>query len=251
MIEPWQRRWTGARYAFAVVQLEVRRLRLFRAFKRFNPTQPRVPAGSPDGGRWTSGGGGGDGSRIEFVSSRPRQSGNARVIRGQVYETTPAQEVRLDVSAARMRALVQEVQRHDPNWRPTPSIYEGVEGEILANESAAMQATARLRELSRPEPVQGPMEEILMPNGQHVGMRYRTANKWTRTVTPSEFNHLLESLTPGSQIVQSPPGYQGLWYRRIDGSVFGVRQSEDHGITIDVIQYDNPHIPNGYKVHQQ
>lgn len=28
---------------------------------RYSPSQPRVPAGSPDGGQWTSGGGGGGG----------------------------------------------------------------------------------------------------------------------------------------------------------------------------------------------
>jgi hypothetical protein len=246
------RSWMGVSNAFAVARMELRQLRIFLALRRFNPSQPRVPAGHPDGGRWTGGSGGGDGSRVEFVSGRPRQQGGGtRVIRGRAYETTPGQEVRLDVSAARARALVREVQRHDPNWRPTPSIYEGVEGEILANEATALQATARLRELSRPEPVRGPMEEILLPNGQQVGMRYRSASDRTRTVTSSEFDSLLEALTPGSQAVQSPPGYLGDWYRRPDGSIFGVRQSEVNGITIDVIQYNYPHIPNGYKVHQK
>jgi hypothetical protein len=27
--------------------------------RKFDPSQPRVPAGSPDGGQWTDGGGGG------------------------------------------------------------------------------------------------------------------------------------------------------------------------------------------------
>ncbi|HMB12299.1 hypothetical protein [Saliniramus sp.] len=35
-------------------------------------TQPRVPAGSPDGGQWTSGGGGG--ARVERVSRTPRRN---------------------------------------------------------------------------------------------------------------------------------------------------------------------------------
>jgi hypothetical protein len=241
-----------ARHAFALAQLEVRGLRFFRAFKRFNPSQPRVPAGSSGGGRWTDGGGGESGGIVHLASGRsPRPGSGTRVIRGQVHATTPAQEVRLDVSAARSRALVQEVQGHDPNWRPTPSIYEGVEGEILAHEAAAMQATARLWELRRPEPLGGPMEEILMPNGQHVGIRHRSTDERTRTVTSSTFNDLLDSLMPGSQMVPSPPGYRGLWYRRPDGSVFGVRRSEEHGVTIDVIQNKDPHIPNGYKVHQE
>ncbi|WP_246179843.1 hypothetical protein [Microvirga thermotolerans] len=200
----------GAREAFAAAQLELGSLRISLALRRFNPAQPHVPAGHPDGGQRTDGGGS---APVEPVSPRPG-GGGARVIRGRTYETTPAQEVRLDVSAAHARALVREVQRHDPNWRPRPSIYEGVEGEILANESAALQAAlqaaARLRELGRPEPVRGPMEEILMPNGQHVGMRYRGMDETTRTVTPLKFNELLEALTPGSQMVRSPVGYSGL-----------------------------------------
>jgi hypothetical protein len=36
-----------ARYAFAVAQLEPRRLLIARARKQYNPNQPRVPAGNP------------------------------------------------------------------------------------------------------------------------------------------------------------------------------------------------------------
>src|SRR5690349_8651878 len=42
----------GARRAFSIAQLELRSLRIALALKRFNPSQPRVPAGSPNGGRW-------------------------------------------------------------------------------------------------------------------------------------------------------------------------------------------------------
>ena len=104
---------------------------------------------------------------------------------------------------------MQEVQTHDPTWRPTPSIYEGVEGEILANESIAEQAAARLRELGRPQPGQGPLEEILLPNGQEVGVRYRSTDETTRTVTPPEFNSLLEALTPGSRSFSLHPDILG------------------------------------------
>jgi hypothetical protein len=247
-----QEEWRAVRQAFSQAHLELRCLRFSRILKRFNPSQPRVPAGNPDGGQWTDGGTTGGGrSRITFVSARARRGGGTRNIGGQAYETTPAQEVRLDVSAARARALTREVQRHDPNWRPTPSIYEGVEGAILANEAQALQAAARLRELQRREPARGPMEEIFQPNGQHVGVRRRSTDERTRTVTSSEFNSLLEALTPGAQIVQSPPGYRGLWYRRPDGSIFGVRRSEQNGITVDVIQNNHPDIRNGYKVHQK
>ncbi len=246
-----EREWRAVRKALTLAQLELRQLRLSLVLRRFNPSQPRVPAGNSDGGQWTDGGGGGERPRATFVSARPRRGGGTRNIGGRDYATTPAQEVRLDVSAARARALTREVQRHDPNWRPTPSMYGDVEGAIRANESQALQAAVRLRELQRQEPVRGPMEEIFQPNGQHVGIRHGRASDRTRTMTSSEFGDLLETLMPGARAVPSPPGYRGLWYQRPDGSIFGVRRSETHGITVDVIQHNHPVVSNGYKVHQK
>jgi hypothetical protein len=51
----------------AAIGVQLKRLRLLRALKGgFNPDQPRVPAGSRDGGQWTSGGGP-DGSLVAYV----------------------------------------------------------------------------------------------------------------------------------------------------------------------------------------
>jgi hypothetical protein len=36
---------------------------------KFNPNQPRVPAGNPDGGQWTNGGSGADGETETTLSS--------------------------------------------------------------------------------------------------------------------------------------------------------------------------------------
>ncbi|HEX2134967.1 MAG TPA: hypothetical protein VHG30_03555 [Microvirga sp.] len=240
-----------ARSAVARAQLELRSLRLARALKRFNPSQPRVPAGHPDGGQWTDGGWGGGGTpRAEVVSLRPRPRAT-RVIGGRPYPVTPAQEARLDISAAQARALVREVQRHDPTWRPQPSLYEGVEGQIRANQSDAQQAAARLRELGRAPPEARPLAEVLLPEGRPIGVRSRGAGPDTRTVTPSEFNEMLQALSPGAEVVPSPSAYMGVWYRRPDGSIFGVRRSEEHGMTFDVIRSNSPALDNGYKVHQQ
>lgn len=241
-----------ARYALAVAQLELRRLLVLRLRKRFNPNQPRVPAGNPDGGRWTSGGGHGSGPRSEYAQLRPRRlPAGHRIIGGRAHAVTPAQEARLDITAAQARALVREVQRHDPSWRPRPSLYEGVEGQILANQSDAQQAAARLRELGTQEPASKPLYEILMPGGQMIGNRQSRASGGTRTVTRPEFSDLLEALSPNAQPIHSPQSYDGLWYRRPDGSVFGVRRSKDNGITIDVIRSNNPSIDNGNKVHRK
>jgi hypothetical protein len=231
----------------------LRSLRLALILKRLNPGQVRLPAGSSGGGRWTSGGGGsGGGAAIQPVSSRPRAgSGATRVIRGRVHEVTPSQEARLDVSAAQARAAIREVQRHDPTWRPRPSIYEGVEGEIVANQSDALQAAARLRELGAGEPVARLPETTLMPNGQFIGRRHERASGNARTVSPSEFRDLLEAISPGATLVRSPSNYEGHWYQGTNGFIFGIRRSVDHGMTFDVIDHNHPALRNGFKVHQK
>jgi hypothetical protein len=161
-----------ARYAFAVAQLELRRLLIARARKQYNPNQPRVPAGDPEGGRWTGGGSSGGGLRSEYAQLRPRRlPGGYRIIAGRAYEATPAQEARLDIMAAQARGLVREVQRQDPTWKPRPSLYEGIEGQILANQSEAQQATARLRELGVGEVRAQPLNEVLLPRGSLIGTR--------------------------------------------------------------------------------
>lgn len=55
------------------MQIEIALLRIGLAFRAFNPNQPRVPAGHPDGGQWTSDEGtgmylGDDDARLIFVS---------------------------------------------------------------------------------------------------------------------------------------------------------------------------------------
>lgn len=167
------------------------------------------------------------------------------------HVVTPAQEARLDITAAQARALVREVQRHDPSWKPRPSLYEGVEGQILANQSEAQQAAARLRELGAREPASKPLHDIFRPGGQMLGSRQGRASGGTRTVTRPEFSDLLEALSRNAQPVPSPRSYEGLWYRRPDGSVFGVRRSKDNGITIDVIRSNHRSIDNGDNVHKK
>ena len=194
-----------ARYAFA--QLELRRLLIARARKHYNPNQPRVPAGNPEGGRWTGGGSSGGGPRSEHAQLRPRRlPGGYRIIAVRAYEATPAQEARLDITAAQARALVREVQRRDPTWKPRPSLYEGVEGQILANQSEAQQGRARLRELGVGEVRAPSMQQILLRDGRPVGSQNARSRVDVRTVTREELNNLLESTSPGAGLVPSPPG---------------------------------------------
>src|SRR5947209_5682205 len=52
------------KYVLAALDVELKLCRLGYLLRKHSTDQPRVPAGSPDGGQWTSGGGGGgaDGS---------------------------------------------------------------------------------------------------------------------------------------------------------------------------------------------
>jgi filamentous hemagglutinin len=155
------------------------------------------------------------------------------------------------MSAARARALVREVQRHDPSWRPQPSIYQGVEGQIRVNEWETQLAIQRLQQLGRSPPDGRPLSEVLLPGGRPIGTRDGGAGDGIRTVSQREFESMLEALSPGAQVVPSPSTYKGLWYQRPDGSIFGIRRSDEHGMTFEVIRSNHPTVRNGDKVHQK
>lgn len=94
--------------------------------RAFNPLQPRVPAGSGrESGRWTSTGG--------VVATMPG--------------ATPAQQARLQASADHANAIVARVRQIDPNWRPTPSAFQTVEGAIAHNKAVAQEAARRIGDL--------------------------------------------------------------------------------------------------------
>jgi hypothetical protein len=138
-----------------VVEAKLRDLQ--RAVKaNFNPNQPRVPAGNPDGGEWTDAGGrprigsGGGRTRVaQNVSRTGRGSGQVRLRGGQLVEATPGQEAELAAVQARADRLLGQVRELDPKWHRTPSFTATIEGEIEAARAEAIEAEARLQELSR------------------------------------------------------------------------------------------------------
>ena len=131
--------------------------------KDYDPDQPRVPAGNSDGGQWTSEGGSSpsNDSRIisdatadntwipgaQYAGGIEENEGENR-IRGEPLEGTPAQEARLAAAEARWQNLVTQVQTLDPNWKPTPGVYETIEGQIVDLEAQAQEAQDRLSELA-------------------------------------------------------------------------------------------------------
>ena len=92
------------------------------------------------------------------------------------------------------------------------------------------------------------MNDILLPGGKEVGAAEKGAGSGIRTVTPSELDGIKGQLLEGATEIKAPANYEGKWYQRSDGTIFGFRNSKDSGPTIDVIQ-GTPNLRNGYKVH--
>lgn len=143
----------------------------------FDPNQPRVPAGNPDGGQWTSTGGGrGTGSRVSdegriLSDANPdnlqkpgtrlvqaRRGRSSKVIRFGRHEIPATQRQRSEYSGVNLRAdaALKRVKEIDPNWkpRPSPAPPQTAREAIAIRRGEAREAEARLQELARQSPSQ-------------------------------------------------------------------------------------------------
>jgi hypothetical protein len=251
------------RHDFAKLKLEYE-LRRFQ--QKYSPDQPRVPAGNPDGGQWTSGGGSGAGRDIGRDSGRSRStdfSAQARRAGPPRAPTSVSREVYLDQLTARAEEAVSRVQQLDPNWRPPQSVMapdrgENIEARIRAREDIVREADARFLALSRagedaPYPMPNPRTtaEVLAPSGQLVGARDLRAGYDTRVLSSAEFETIRQTLMGGARRVDPGGGYDGVWYQREDGSTFGLRLSGGHGLTLEVIRSDHAVVTPGLRFHQR
>jgi hypothetical protein len=142
----------------------------------FNPSQPRVPAGSPDGGQWTGGGGGsggggrnggGSGGGGGGINERrvlsdapseddelkpgtqlaqlrgPRGPGAIRWINGQPFQLSPGQTTRAQIAEAQLADAIGRVRTLDPSWQPAPRVHSNVERYIENTQEIAREAQAR------------------------------------------------------------------------------------------------------------
>jgi hypothetical protein len=215
---------------------------------KYSPDQPRVPAGNPDGGQWTDGGGGG--AELTDFSAQARRGGPSRA------PLTPPQQARLDNATRQADAAVARVQQLDPNWQPTQSITNpnNAEGFIRAKEEMVREAEARFMALSQARQVEGfpPQSpqtnaEVLRPRGQFIG----SGNSEVRTVSSEQFETVRLTLMNGARQIEPRIDYDGVRYQRQDGSIMGLRLSLDHGLTLDILHSTDPVIPNGFRVHQR
>ena len=90
----------------------------------------------------------------------------------------------------------------------------------------------------------------MKPGGKELGVAKGSAGEGIRTTSKSEFGKLKSELLDGAVEVPARGGYIGKWFQRPDGSIFGIRNSEKYGETIDVVKsIDQTVLKNGYKVH--
>jgi hypothetical protein len=73
----------------------------------FDPNQPRVPRGNPDGGQWSSAGGGSGRTRLAQTSRSGRHIGSDA-------EGTPEQEARLAAEEVQAQEAIRRVARSTP-----------------------------------------------------------------------------------------------------------------------------------------
>jgi hypothetical protein len=138
----------------------------------FNPSQPRVAAGNPDGGQWTSGGGRDGGERrrssgggindprvltdardddelkprgqyAQIGPRGPRGQGAYRTIGGRRTELTQAQQVQAEIAESQAASAINRVRTLDPNWRPTRRTESTTDQYIENTREIAREAQAR------------------------------------------------------------------------------------------------------------
>jgi hypothetical protein len=232
-----------ARYAVAKASYEVKRLLAEIAHKRFDPNQPRVPAGNSEGGRWTDSGSSGGGVRVatrlptrhqrrrpDVSATRPVDSG------GGIEWLTSAEYVELVSSKIPAESLANVLRNHSPDWQPESHIVASAADRISANQKEAAEAAARLREINASLWSDAPASMILMPGGNPVGYVHGGAKETIRTIIArEEFDLLLTRLV----IHAAPhrrPNYRGQVFLRPDGVEIGVRESHNNGPKIDIFR---------------
>ena len=140
-----------ADWQFAALKVKWKYFRLALALKAYDPSQPRVPAGNPDGGQWTSTGASSAGATAKPV--RVAQSGGGRPsiapvsIGGQIFNANPAQLSRYSAATTRADFYSRQVRNIDPNWKPPHSISETIEGHIRQREAEAEAAIRHLNKI--------------------------------------------------------------------------------------------------------
>lgn len=105
----------------------------------FNPDQPRVPRGSPYGGRW-----------MRIAAGAPSRIGSRGRYGANFPGATYGQQVRLDLEIARTENALRQIRQYDRTWKPSVESLMApgsIEGAIRNAEARAQQAENYLNQL--------------------------------------------------------------------------------------------------------
>jgi len=145
--------------------------------------------------------------------------------------------------------------RYVPDQRPVPAGQSGggqwTDGDRLAMVKIIQGASRYL--LRNPKvlkPAEKTLEELLKPGGKELWISKGGARDGIRMLQRDEFNKIKSDLMDGAVEVPAPKSDVGRLFQRPDGSRFGLRESVDHGETIDVMKsLDESILEKGYKLH--
>ncbi|MGL4322723.1 MAG: hypothetical protein ACRCTD_01685, partial [Beijerinckiaceae bacterium] len=184
------------RSTVAALKFELALLRFTHLLRKYNPDQPRVPAGNPDGGQWVS------------ISAGWEQEANARGRAARHWPgASPRQQAELTSVQLTANRLMAEVRARDRNWRPGPGISsDTIEGAIGRANAVANEAQLRLRELGGPQ-VGREIDRVIRTETGGVGWRTSGAGRDVRTVGGSHFGDIAGELLHGAVPLSPPHGY--------------------------------------------
>lgn len=257
-----------ASFTDAQLRAEILGLRVELAFRKFvllhrkyAPSQPRIPAGQPGGGRWTDGVGWSDGL-VRVAQNGPVRPTQA-MFRTSVYAQspvgTPGQVSQWVVTRMQADSAVMSVRRIEPNWQPEypRSVAETIEGEIAAEGRRYEAAMMRLNYLETRNPRreisgggQSEPPETLREYLKRVSWRDKSTNDpRILTVGRETWLEIGVQLLDGSAPTNYNPRYEFPQFMRRGGAVIGVRYSVKNDMTFEFLRGDEIVMLEGIKIH--
>ena len=85
-------------------------------------------------------------------------------------------------------------------------------------------------------------------DGSYVGKVHKGATENIRTVSQQEFQHIKNRLLENTRKMESYSQGEGTWYQRANGDRIGVRNSAEHGETLD---FNVKGLLKDFKIHQK
>lgn len=112
----------------------------------FNLNQPPVPRGNPDGGQWTSAGGGS--GRVRLARAIPPEEER------DFEDGNPASEAEFEAIEIERQELIRSVREIDPTWSPRQNATrsDSIERDIAKARGERDEAEARLKSLGEHQP---------------------------------------------------------------------------------------------------